>query len=29
MMVCDARVFEDIHGRSLTADDTMAKQASW
>jgi phosphonate transport system ATP-binding protein len=25
---CDARVFEDIYGRSLTADDTMAKQAA-
>ncbi|MDY7105712.1 MAG: phosphonate ABC transporter ATP-binding protein [Actinomycetota bacterium] len=25
---CDAKVFEDIYGRSLTADDTMAKQAS-
>jgi phosphonate transport system ATP-binding protein len=25
---CDAQVFEDIYGRSLTADDTMAKQAA-
>ena len=25
---CDAQVFEDIYGRSLTADDTMTKQAS-
>ena len=25
---CDASVFEDIYGRSLTADDTMAKQAA-
>jgi phosphonate transport system ATP-binding protein len=25
---CDARVFEDIYGRSLTADDTMQKQAA-
>jgi phosphonate transport system ATP-binding protein len=25
---CDAKVFEDIYGRSLTADDTMAKQAA-
>jgi len=25
---CDARVFEQIYGRSLTADDTMAKQAA-
>jgi phosphonate transport system ATP-binding protein len=25
---CDESVFEDIYGRSLTADDTMAKQAS-
>jgi phosphonate transport system ATP-binding protein len=25
---CDAHVFEDIYGRSLTADDTMAKRAS-
>jgi phosphonate transport system ATP-binding protein len=24
----DAGVFEDIYGRSLTADDTMAKQAA-
>lgn len=26
--VCDAQVFEDIYGRSLTADDTMHKQAA-
>lgn len=25
---CDEQVFEDIYGRSLTADDTMAKQAA-
>jgi phosphonate transport system ATP-binding protein len=25
---CDEAVFEDIYGRSLTADDTMAKEAS-
>ncbi len=25
---CDAHVFEDIYGRSLTADDTMAKRAA-
>ncbi len=25
---CDAQVFEDIYGRSLTADDTMHKQAA-
>ena len=25
---CDADVFEQIYGRSLTADDTMAKQAA-
>ncbi len=25
---CDSQVFEDIYGRSLTADDTMAKQAA-
>ncbi|MGA9277123.1 phosphonate ABC transporter ATP-binding protein [Ilumatobacter sp.] len=25
---CDANVFESIYGRSLTADDTMAKQAA-
>jgi phosphonate transport system ATP-binding protein len=25
---CDERVFEEIYGRSLTADDTMAKQAA-
>ena len=25
---CDAQVFEDVYGRSLTADDTMAKQAA-
>ena len=25
---CDATVFESIYGRSLTADDTMAKQAA-
>ncbi len=25
---CDALVFEDIYGRSLTADDTMAKRAA-
>ena len=25
---CDAQVFEDIYGRSLTADDTMAKKAA-
>ena len=25
---CDAEVFEDIYGRSLTADDTMAKRAA-
>ncbi len=25
---CDAQVFENIYGRSLTADDTMAKQAA-
>ena len=25
---CDADVFENIYGRSLTADDTMAKQAA-
>jgi phosphonate transport system ATP-binding protein len=25
---CDEAVFEDIYGRSLTADDTMAKQAA-
>lgn len=25
----DERVFEQIYGRSLTADDTMAKQAAW
>ena len=25
---CDPQVFEDIYGRSLTADDTMAKQAA-
>jgi phosphonate transport system ATP-binding protein len=26
--VCDAQVFEDIYGRSLTADDTMTKRAA-
>mgnify|MGYP003924865795 CR=1 FL=1 len=25
---CDAQVFEDIYGRSLTADDTMTKRAA-
>jgi len=25
---CDENVFESIYGRSLTADDTMAKQAA-
>ena len=25
---CDETVFESIYGRSLTADDTMAKQAA-
>lgn len=25
---CDEKVFEDIYGRSLTADDTMTKQAA-
>ena len=25
---CDEQVFRDIYGRSLTADDTMAKQAA-
>ena len=25
---CDADVFESIYGRSLTADDTMQKQAA-
>jgi phosphonate transport system ATP-binding protein len=25
---CDEQVFEDIYGRKLTADDTMAKQSA-